>query len=357
MDRLGKKMITLEQVLAEQEDLDTLCADRPLITDEIFAPNAWYGNNRIIRDYAGWEAPIKGIVPHGVHLRENWVWESEAKAPLPLVFCTSPFQADAYSRFSNKIPVLSASPFDYLTELAASEPTSGREGTIFFLAHSTHHIHTLTDFDALANSLEALDPSLRPVTICVYWRDYQLGSHLPFQKRGFPIVSAGHMYDPLFLWRFYHLCSMHRYSSSNGVGSHLFYSIRAGCSFFFMNDQSLRHENVPDDLPPIASMPRILRLRELFAIPQIAATKDQQSEVDYYLGTAHLDTRESLRSKLRLAERLDWSFVDRTQQDKSRMVVPCALHRWIADKTRRPRLVGRRLLELPKKLTRAHNRV
>ena len=44
---------TLEQVLAEQNDLDHLCSDRPLMSREIFAGNAYYGMDLILKRYAG----------------------------------------------------------------------------------------------------------------------------------------------------------------------------------------------------------------------------------------------------------------------------------------------------------------
>jgi hypothetical protein len=40
------------------------------------------------------------------------------------------------------------------------------------------------------------------------------------------------MFDPRFLVRLHHLCSMHRYACSNELGSHLFYAVKAGCSYF-----------------------------------------------------------------------------------------------------------------------------
>jgi hypothetical protein len=326
---------TLEHILAEQKDLDTLCAERPLHTDEICEQNAFYGNSRIIREYADWKVPLKGVLPHGVHLRDDFIWEGEAQARLPLVFCTSPFHADVFTHLSDKIPVLNASPFVYLSELAAGDPPPHREGTIFFPAHSTHHVTSQMDFEALADQLERLDSHLRPVTICVYWRDYNLGWHLPFAARGFPIVSAGHMFDPLFLWRFYGLCSMHLYAASNEIGSSVFYSVKAGCSFFFIEDESINRTGTPKYLQSYDATPRIVRLRQLFVSPVSEISREQQSEVDYYLGTAYMDTPEGLRNKLRLAEHLDWSLASTNQVGKAQIVVPCGVRRWIINGVKR----------------------
>lgn len=59
------------------------------------------------------------------------------------------------------------------------------------------------------------------------------------------------MFDPRFLVRLHHLCSMHRHARSNELGSQLFYTVKASCSYFHLAGETkyvyeaTRSEDVP----------------------------------------------------------------------------------------------------------------
>jgi hypothetical protein len=96
---------------------------------------------------------------------------------------------------SGKITFQAASPFLYIEDLLADQPGPTRQGTILFLSHSSHWTTAESDDAAIARFLEALPERFHPVTICVYWRDFNLQHHHEFANRGFRIVSAGHIYE------------------------------------------------------------------------------------------------------------------------------------------------------------------
>ena len=149
-------MLTLEETLTSQSDLSQLCADRPLETDEIFCGNAFYGNDSILKAYAGLPRSyaLKGVVPHGpADFSEDYVWEGERAAPLPAVWCYPPYRERAYVSRTNKKVILSASPFVYVVEMLKNQPRPTRRGTIYFPAHSTHWNTSHMDFDRLAEEL------------------------------------------------------------------------------------------------------------------------------------------------------------------------------------------------------------
>jgi hypothetical protein len=87
-------------------------------------------------------------------------------------------------------------------------------GTIEFPAYSTHHIRASFDFKSYAEYLEKLDERFKPIVICIYWKDYLSGHHVEFQKKGFKIITAGHMFD-LFMLRIVNICSQFKYANSN----------------------------------------------------------------------------------------------------------------------------------------------
>lgn len=344
------KVLTLQDTLASQGDLSRLCADRPLDTHEIFEPNAFYGVDSVLKLYAGLPQTyaLKAVVIHGVHLTDSWVWRAEAQAPVPVVFCYPPYRQRAYASCTTKEIILSASPFVYVAEMLKTQPRPERRGTIFFPMHSTHWNTAHADYEQLADELAQLDDEYQPVTVCMYWRDVNLGRHLPFQKRGLSIVSAGHIYDGYaFLFRLYHLCSIHRYACSNGFGSHMFYAVNAGCAYYHFHNGEYSYEIGPvgyaDNLPETDTAIE-QELASLFSDPRPIMTEEQLRTVDYYLGTSYLRSPRELRQQLLHAERLDrFGFVVRTGQ-RRRFVVATFYRRLVRKLLR---LVRRSLSWLP----------
>ena len=104
------------------------------------------------------------------------------------------------------------------------------------------------------------------------------------------IVSAGHIYDPLFLFRFYHLCSIHRYSAGTSFGSSLCYSVKSGCSFFLFD--KVKVSVIADDYirkRDCASLSSARRstMESLFSRLRPFKTQEQLKTVDYYLAASY----------------------------------------------------------------------
>jgi len=339
-------MLTLEETLASQHELSRLCADRPLVTKEIVGPNAFYGMDSVLKLYAGLPQTyaLKAVVPHGVHFSDNWVFGAEVSARVPVVLCYPAYRERAYARCTTKEVVLSASPFLYAAEMLRTQPRPERRGTIFFPAHSTHWSTSHTDFDRLAEALTQLDDEYQPVTVCMYWRDVSLGQHIPFRKRGLPVVSAGHMFsDPDFLFRLFHLCSLHRYASGNGVGTHMFYAVKAGCSYFHFANHEYSLETPAEYAAYVwnfefenleTAMQR--DLKSLFRDPSPVTSEERMRTADYFLGASYLLSRQKLREQLLHAERLDkFGFVVRAGR-RRRFVVATYYRRLIMRALRLP---------------------
>lgn len=328
-------LLTLEQTLADQEDLDSLCADRLLVTEEIFPGNAYYGCDRILKEYSGYSRPLKVVVPHGIGLNDRYVWIAEAKALLPAIFYFNPNKRIACLQKTNKIVLPSASLFLYLIEMLKDHPKPPRKGTIFFPGHSTHYVKAEMDFERIATTLDRLDDEYKPVTVCLYWKDYLLGRHEAFRKKGMRVVSAGHMYDSYFFWRFYHLCSMHCYSATNYYTSAVFYSIKAGCSFFFLESFGYRDEMeevVRKEVSDAVEWEEALaaELEVVFRIPLPVVTARQMELVDFYVGTAYFKSPEDLYQQLLEVEKCDINlFFVRDSNGNKKFCIPTYYQRKI----------------------------
>jgi hypothetical protein len=310
-------ILTLEETLEDQKDLSQLCTDRPLQTQEIYWLNAAYGLDWIVKEYAELpdDDPLKVVIPHGIYLTEDVVIDPDITADLPVILCQSLHEERGYTKQIlkygfNKLVLYSAFPFLYVIELLKDQPKPDRKGTIFFLPHSTPDMMVCMDFEALAEGLAHLDNEYQPITVCAYWSDLQRGYHLPFQDRGMKIVSAGHVYDPSFLFRFYHLCSLHHYSVSCSLGSHIFYSVKSGCSYFHLTgikysyklDNLNSEKHLQQSIDKWHSVEEDSELVSLFSHPQPCMTAEQMKIVDYYLGTDYFKSPTELRYQLHQAE-------------------------------------------------------
>jgi hypothetical protein len=295
------------QALEECADLAAVCRERALPGIEHFPPNEFYGSDRVLKRYARLplDRPLKVVVPHGIVLNDSFVWTAEARARLPAVMVYGEHRMRAYRRRTRKMLIRSAVPFAYAARLVGTSPAE-RRGTVVFPSHSTHRITAQADFERMAESLLALDARFRPVTVCIYWRDYELGRHQPFLERGLRVVSAGHIYDAEFLFRLVHLLGAHRYAASNEAGSSLFYSVIAGCEFFMLPNLPANRTGTDEAMRSDVSTPDAMfaGIAVAFASGEGLAA-DQRAIVARASGLDDLLEAEQLRECLAAAERLD----------------------------------------------------
>lgn len=307
---------TFESTQRDQEDLEFLTRDRPMLANSRFGPNSYYGIDRILLRAASLPAtyPLNAVVPHGVVFDRRAVWTAEARARVPAVLCYPEFRVESYARATDKQVLPAASPATYVIEELARADQPDRTGTIFFVDHSTHHVVSPFSSVLLPNSLRQAPEWARPITVCMYWRDIQLGRHIPFRELGFTVVSAGHLYDPHFLYRLYWLCAKHRYASANAFGTHTFFSVLAGCVHTHLksvpHSSGVTVRDIPSgevvikrvDVRP-ASIDA-LDLSEVFHDPE-PNVRAQRETAGYFLGRGHLLGSSELVELFRDLRRLD----------------------------------------------------
>jgi len=302
-------MYTLKQTLHDQKNLKELCAPRALKSSEIhFAPNAFYGNSSIIKDYVGLPQnyPLPVVVPHGATYSSTYVWEEEITSRPKVVWAWTERRAAIHHAKSKKIQELNAMPFVYLMHMLG-KPKTKKQGTVFFLAdHSTEHIHGHTNYEAIITRLNKLPAKYQPVTVSLYFVDYNRLGKL-FQDAGFKVVSPGHYYDPNYLYRFYHLYSQYKYATANSILSGIIYLTELGCPFFFLSDNIITkftHDH-------LARMPSQLvidthkkRLGTVYGESYDKPTELQIRTANHYLGKKYFKSPEQLRQDLHNAEKL-----------------------------------------------------
>jgi hypothetical protein len=215
----------------DADELRRLARPRALLTRELDPFNAFYGHATILRRYAGVSnaRPLKAALEHGPALFENGD-DPDLGTFLPRYFCASSSQAAFYersARHGTKATAIGA-PFLYSQALAPVRSSPPRKTLLFFAAHSTHLVTTRYDVAAAAEHLEAFRADFDDVVVCVYWRDVLLGRADIYLGQGYRCVTAGHMFDPAFLFRLADIVSSASVVATHRFGSHVLYSALLG---------------------------------------------------------------------------------------------------------------------------------
>lgn len=313
----------LDQALHfDQLKLAELCEDRPLRTSEIHASNDYYGQASVLKRYAGlpdWY-PLKVVLEHAP-MHHELMWEADGRALLGTHLCCNGEREPVLERLTGKTVIPIGFGYLYAMKLVDEafgppRPPQQRRGTLVFPYKSTPRIKTEFDHADYAARLAALPAEMQPVTVCMFWRGYQAGTHLPYQEQGLPVVTAGHAYDKDFFLRLHDICRCFKYAASNGFGSQLFFSVASGCGFFYLSSSPINWQIEKSDRER-RDHPRYLEIKErswrLFEEPRAAITDEQRAFVDLTLGTEFARSRKQLRRLLLAAELRD-------------KFVPCELH-------------------------------
>jgi len=138
-------------------------------------------------------------------------------------------------------------PFVHYRKKRKKEIKENASGTVFFPYHSTAFTEVENDIEQLVQQIDKLPKEFKPVTICLHHCDVENDKYINYLEKGFNVVSAGNKFDIKFVDRFYEILSNHKYSMSNGFGSHLLYSIEFGLPFSYIkNDFNIKRTGNPN---------------------------------------------------------------------------------------------------------------
>lgn len=112
------------------------------------------------------------------------------------------------------------------------------KGTIAFVAHSAGILNLEFDRIDYINQLKALPEEFQPVSICLHCSDITNQEYKIYMEHGFNVYTAGSPEDHRFIERFYDILKHFKYSTSNDIGSHLFYPVEMGIPFFIYGEKT-----------------------------------------------------------------------------------------------------------------------
>ncbi|HYE74861.1 MAG TPA: hypothetical protein VEF04_16090 [Blastocatellia bacterium] len=224
----------------DQNNLALLCRPRNVDYTEYHNANQVFGFSWLLRQYAQLpsDEPLPWTMEHAISFDDPEPLQMDIASKLPILFAVTGRQAEIIRpRVKAQVfPIGSA--FFYMQQLAHRyldlNQVPERRGTIVFPDKSTLNKDLDFDRERFAERLANLPAEYQPVAVSVFWKDYERGKHLPFERAGLMLVTSGHAFDPPFLLRQYDLCRQFKYACANDISTSFCLSVLSGCRFFYL---------------------------------------------------------------------------------------------------------------------------
>lgn len=196
----------------------------------------WYGMKRALYESIGLSnrLPVSCHLQHGVGM---WRVEPEPdfltlNNPYPVILLENQYQVDLAKAYTKKpihkpiYPI--GSIFARYRRHKQWTKRPDAKGSLAYISHSTRNIEIKMDWEDVIAKFQQLPPAYHPITVSVYFKECLNGVHQLFMDAGFDVVTAGHMFDPYFVDRFYDILSSFQYVVCNDFGSHIYYATEMG---------------------------------------------------------------------------------------------------------------------------------
>lgn len=237
----------------EVQDLNKMAEDIPIdwinaISME-YAETNFYGDFSTLLSYCGLDflkiPPINFSIQHG-YVFDISTWDKNKLNSINFVW------SDAVKKLylengasSNNIFAIGA-PFFYSRPILNEQSIENEKrrlgkNLLAFPLHSTHFMDTNYNPNRFISVLKDLKKQFDSIRICLYWKDVIRGMDKIYKENGFECVCCGHIFDMNFLRRQKTLFAIADATISNGVGSHIGYSVFMGKGHWLIPDE---HEYV-----------------------------------------------------------------------------------------------------------------
>jgi hypothetical protein len=222
----------MKKFTLKQPNLTELSKEMFLETDEIHQWNDFYGHATVLKKHILFK--IKSLyftLEHGVSIDEI-IWHIDKNSTLRFSVTYSNIRKKIYENQLKKYVFNIGSIMNYVD----LKEKYTKNGSIYFLTHSTHEVDVNLNSQLIINELKNLPNNLIPKYVCLYWKDIQRNKHEIFLKNGFKVVTAGHMYDNLFLYRLKEILLNFEILLTSELGSHVFHAYACGLKIIVPNN-------------------------------------------------------------------------------------------------------------------------
>lgn len=191
-----------------------------------------YRMDYIFKKYAGLNENYKihALLEHGIIFTDYVGGAFRNHEYLPSVVA-SKYRVDVLKSKEEYIKAYSVGPFihyaDYLLDgdqLKAEKERLGHS-LLVFPTHSLEGIVSSFDFQEFIDKINKISKRYDSVRVCMYYKDVLLNKHIPYEKAGFEVVTAGHFNDSNFLPRLKCIIESSSMTVSNDISTHIGYCL------------------------------------------------------------------------------------------------------------------------------------
>ena len=262
----------------------------------------FYGMRKLFLELIDWKGNIPNnfYLSHGVPLVHNLKPPNASVLGLkyPIIFFNSELNRKKHislDQLKSKETYTIGTPFVQYRNKYKINKSVAANGTLFFPAHSTHHISVEQNYNNICVQLAQLPERFKPIKICMYWLDFIRGHDKVFTESGFKVVCIGHMSNQNFYHDFYSLLKEFKYTSSNSFGSYCAYSVEMGIPFFMISSEVnyKMKENVKSGFNYGDNLKReLFNLFEVDLMESDVPTKEQIDFINEIIGPKVIDSEK-----------------------------------------------------------------
>jgi hypothetical protein len=271
------------------KELLELCAPVAYDYRIVYFSSEQYGFGKVLRKmylYPKW-LPICAYFEHSSPPFYDSTWNLNYKFLKNVFFHRTDFVNQWNKRFrATANPFMS--PFVWYKEKKKINISKKAKGSVFFISHSSEEFNNIINDNKIIETINKLPAEFHPVTFCFYYVDIIKGLHLPYQKLGYNIVTAGNKDSPNFIDNFYSIIKMSKFALTNCIGGHLLFCVNFGIPVsYFENlepqtittteDQKISLENFSKHKTPI-------RAKKMFKGINKNINNEQIEFVNFMLG-------------------------------------------------------------------------
>lgn len=293
-------------------DIEKLSSDLPntytkeILRGEIFL--ARYGMNRNLKQYAGLplDSKIHVLFEHGIIYTDYVGGAFRIHEYLPSMVA-SQYRIDILKKQPGYKGSYAIGPYiHYADSLLSKEKIKSEKERLgrtllVFPSHSIDCITAHYDYQSFIDKINKVKEDFDSVRICMYYQDINLNHHIPYQKEGYEIVTAGHFNDYNFLKRLKSIILTSDMTMANDIGTHLGYCVYLGKPHY-LTKQTINHEvtdvvnkkNTKEAKERQKESDNVYNITKLFSEYSENITADQYDLISYLWGFDEIKTKKEM---------------------------------------------------------------
>lgn len=275
-----------------------------------------YSMNFIFRNYAGLNDNFKihAFFEHGVIYTDDINSACRVHEYLPSLVA-SQYRVDVLKNQPNFNGAYAIGPYIHYanTLLDKNQMKEEKERLgktlLVFPSHSIDGVIKKFDYATFLDKINKISSDYDTVRICMYYKDVDLKRHIPYQKEGFEVVTAGHHNDHYFLPRLKSIILNSDMVMANDIGSQLGYCIYYKIPYYIssiddvsfeaeddssMSNFQISNQKKTNEL--LNKHDNVTKIKQLFSIYDDNISKEQYDLISYLWGFDCIKSPKELKN-------------------------------------------------------------